>query len=108
MILLRIVLGIKDDTFRERLLRESDLTLNKAANFVRAAERTKKHLNVISKELGDSEIDAISKNQQSNRSFQKYNSQNACSTGEYYDCKKYRTRHQKARCPAFGKTCSNC
>jgi len=46
MIVLRIVLGINEDTFRERLLRELELSLEKACKFLRAAEQSKKHLQV--------------------------------------------------------------
>jgi len=46
MIVLRIVLGINEDTFRERLLREPELSLEKS-KFLRATEQSKKHLQVI-------------------------------------------------------------
>ncbi|GBM32805.1 hypothetical protein AVEN_216514-1 [Araneus ventricosus] len=37
----RVVLGIRDMSLQERLLRESDLTLKKAAEFLRASEARK-------------------------------------------------------------------
>ena len=39
----RIVAGIKDAKVRERLLRETDLSLDKAISICRASEATKKH-----------------------------------------------------------------
>ena len=36
----RIILGIRDDKMRERLLRYNDLTLQKAVDLIKAAEQT--------------------------------------------------------------------
>lgn len=41
------MLGINDDAFRERLLREPKIILETAVKFVRAAEYSKKHSQII-------------------------------------------------------------
>ena len=40
----RIVVGIRDDSVRSRLLREPDLNLQKAVDICRAAEQTRSHM----------------------------------------------------------------
>ena len=52
----RIVGGIKSETVKARLLREPNLTLNKAENICRAAEATERQLKVMTEEC---EIQAV-------------------------------------------------
>ena len=44
----RIVLGIRDDKMRERLLRLNDLTLQKAVDLIKAAEQTEQQVKLMS------------------------------------------------------------
>ena len=46
----KIVFGVRDERVKERLLRESDLTLQKALDICRAAEATKEQVQAMRKE----------------------------------------------------------
>jgi hypothetical protein len=46
----RIVVGIRDDAVRSRLLRETELDLQKTVDICRASEQSKSHMNAIKKE----------------------------------------------------------
>ena len=59
----RIVCGIDDKSVRERLLRDNDLTLDKAINIVRAAETSKTQV----EKLSNPSIEVESLNQNSDR-----------------------------------------
>ena len=58
-----IICGINDNRLRERLLREPDLTLQKAIQLGHAAEETKRHVKELQKETdGKNFVDNVSKN----------------------------------------------
>ena len=59
----RIVCGIDNKSVRERLLRDNDLTLDKAINIVRAAETSKTQV----EKLSNPSIEVESLNQNSDR-----------------------------------------
>ena len=60
----RLVLGIRDDKFRERLLRTEGLTLKKAVEIIKAAEQTQQQVKQMTgnlfvntiKEIGDTKF----------------------------------------------------
>ena len=56
-----IVCGTKDNSLRERLLRECDLTLSKAITAGHAAEETRKHAREILRSQPSADIDKIFK-----------------------------------------------
>ena len=56
-----IVCGTKDNSLRERLLRECDLTLSKAISAGHAAEETRKHAHKILRSQPTADIDKIFK-----------------------------------------------
>ena len=56
-----IVCGTKDNSLRERLLRECDLTLSKAISAGHAAEETSKHVREILRSQPTAVIDKIFK-----------------------------------------------
>ena len=56
-----IVCGTKDNSLRERLLRECDLTLSKAISAGHAAEETRKHAREILRSQPSADIDKIFK-----------------------------------------------
>ena len=101
----RIVVGIRNDTVRSRLLRESELTLQKAMNICRAAEQTSCQLTAIKNEATLQELKPRSgkapyiskKPQKGNRNPQK--TQIMCKyCGKTHD-------RDKTKCPAYGKEC---
>ena len=87
----RIVGGIKSETVKARLLREPNLTLNKAENICRAAEATERQLKIMTEEC---EIQAVAANTQLSRSG-----------AHCYYCCKY---HAPRKCPAFNQIRHNC
>ena len=102
----RLVLGIRDHAMRERLLRVEDLSLEKAATMLRAAEISKQQIARI-KTAESSEEGAIEEITQNYQKLQtKFNkSQRQTPTKS---CKSCGAKHALRKCPAFGKICSKC
>ena len=97
-----IVCGTNDNSLRERLLRESELTLPKALSAGHAAKETCKHACKILKSDETVDLHKISKHSKSR-------SQTFTQATEII--KKYRfckNSHHRGRCPAYGKVCHNC
>ena len=55
----RIVCGTNSDRVKEHLLREHDLTLDKAINICRSTEESKKQLKSMSEEKADPMVHAV-------------------------------------------------
>ncbi|KAK6166970.1 hypothetical protein SNE40_022164 [Patella caerulea] len=134
----RIVCGILSDQLRTRLLRESDLTLEKAVNICRANELSlnqakslgSEHstdVHEVSRRVNKSRPYQQSKSPQNERfqykfrpelnrdTKQKFNtykspiSNTARDYQQYYRCYRCGGNHSKQnQCPAFGSTCSFC
>ena len=95
----RFVCGLSNAAVKERLLRTSKLTLQKAC---RAAEAAKEQVQVIEKPTSDERVDTI-------RSFTKKSFQSAGEKGSSsYRCGYCGYVHGAKRCPARGKTCNVC
>lgn len=87
----RVVIGCVDHRVQERLLREPDLSLEKAIQIVRAAETTKEQVKSLRHEappLSNQTVDVL-----------KVKSGNCGNCG---------TKHQPKMCPAFAKRCNSC
>lgn len=103
----RLVLGIADKAVQERLLREPDLSLEKAVNFCRATEVSKAQM----KELQGDTTNAIQRTRDARTSHkEKYTTRPKDNNGgkqtkACYRCGKI---HKPKECPAFGKTCLKC
>ena len=104
----RIVLGVKNQKIRERLLREPDLTFDKALDLVRAAERTEMHIKVIN---DWSAVHGINhkKSKFNERKSQEENSKKSNRpekplTSEVFNCRNCGTKHKRKECPAYGRT----
>ena len=101
----QIGVGINDPKLRERLLRETDLTLEKAIKLCRITEQSQEQSKIfISPTTQTGSIDAVrkteppvditkSKNEDSRRIMK---------------CKFCATSHVRGNCPAYGATCHNC
>nr|XP_015910100.2 uncharacterized protein LOC107441381 [Parasteatoda tepidariorum] len=95
----RVVVGIRDKVLQERLLREQQLTLQKAAEYVRASEVSKEQLKVIHRH-DDSlqcQIDAL-----------KLNQKPSSSESDSFKCRKCGRWHKQFECPAFNRLCNVC
>lgn len=104
----RIVLGIADTGLQERLLREGNLSLTKAAEICRAAELSKRQAETVQNRSVD-----VLKKQGASTVFSKNSSGDSGSQRMYapnnvYQCKKCNRKHKRAECPAFGKQCFKC
>ena len=97
-----IVCGTNDNTFPERLLRESALTLSRAISAGHAAEKTRKHTREILQSQSVADLHTINKvcrlghqapNEKSKEIIKK--------------CKFCNGSHPRAKCPAYGKSCLN-
>ncbi|GFT48421.1 retrovirus-related Pol polyprotein from transposon 297 [Nephila pilipes] len=89
----RIVLGIKDSGLQERLLRENNLSLEKANEIVSAAEVSREQIRNMKYETAT--VDFVKKKEKPKKSSQ-------------YECKKCGRRHKPRDCPAFDKNCTKC
>ena len=89
----KFVFGLMDDNIKERLLRESDVTLSKAVETAQRTESSKKQI----KEMGRPSVNAVQESEQSRKQYIRSRQCTQCG------------RHHKPRnCPAFGQQCSFC
>ncbi|XP_068675472.1 uncharacterized protein [Montipora foliosa] len=97
----QIVVGINDPKLRERLLRETDLTLEKAVKLCRITEQSKEQSKIfISPTTQTGNIDAIKKGEPPVDSV-KY-------SRRIMKCKFCATSYDRGNCPAYGATCHKC
>ena len=94
----RIVLTCPDSRLQERLLREADLTLDKALALCRAAETTQQQLRAI-KTGSDQPSSTLT-------SIEAVSSQHYATQRK--TCGNCGTSHLPKACPAYGKDCSAC
>lgn len=121
----RIVLGIRDRSIKDRLLRIKDLDLNKALEVCRAAERTKSQLADICPQNSDEvlKINKHGSNKDSSSRSQKpwfrneqkpagFKSQKNISRPRSLESEKLCNRcgysHARFKCSAYGKRCNTC
>lgn len=110
----RIVLGISDKNLQERMLREPDLTMKKAAEFCRTAEASRKHVTALQQK---SEVCVVSQKKCASDNRPKQSASvpsNKKSFGDKskksseYQCKKCGYKHKPKSCPAYNKVCAKC
>lgn len=88
----RIVIGIRDNHLRARLLRESKLTLENTLTICRTSEATQTQLMKIEGETVH---------------FTKH-SKNSVKPRQIKNCKYCGNSHQRGKCPAYGTKCDKC
>ncbi|KAJ8033383.1 hypothetical protein HOLleu_23606 [Holothuria leucospilota] len=118
----KIVCGLRSDSLRERMLREEDLTLEKAINTCRAAESSKSQAKTLTgpvsqKKWGNSAKPSRSKYRPKG-TRPNNESENPKSLGptqrggnlkqKQFNCKKCGTIHYPGECPAYGEICHCC
>ena len=103
----RIVLGIRDDKMRERLLRLNDLTLQKAVDLIKAAEQTEQQVKLMSGNPGGTaNVNTLKQGSgKNNNSFKKTHQKREVSRDL---CGRCGTKHAKKNCQAFGQKCRRC
>ena len=113
----RIVAGIQDAKVRERLLRETDLSLDKAISICTASKATKKQLEEMATSPVVDNVDSIN-------NFQRRESRDSRNpttqrprqdrpemtrNNDQSRARKYcGNMHQRGRCPAYGRMCNKC
>ena len=101
----RIVIGISESSMRARLLRESDLTLNRAIDMCRASEQATCQLRELDH---DSEVVQYTKHNKSNHKNNKAQNEKKSRGSNVTNCQYCGRSHKKGQCPAFGKKCNKC
>ena len=111
----RIVCGTNSKSVRERLLRETDLSLQKATDICRASEASKSQVKTMSAaSSAESNVDAVKKKV----GFKKKSRQNRQASDTWktkeskekpkLQCSKCGICHEPKKCPAYGKECYRC
>ena len=94
----RLVVGVHSEEMKEKLLQESDLTLDTAVKIVKAIEGSKQHVKSIE---SDHTVHALRSTSRKMKQPQKQaNSRSKCG--------KCGNHHSKGQCPAYGKKCLKC
>ena len=114
----RIVTGIQGAKVRERLLRETDLSKDKAIPICRASVATKKQVKEMATSPIIDDVDSISnfqrresrdsRNPASQRPRQDRFAEMSRNNDKSRTCKYCGNAHQKGRSPAYGKMCNKC
>jgi hypothetical protein len=110
----RLVLGIRDQKVRERLLRENDLSLQKTISILKAAEQSSVQMKAMQFEENMG-IKATQEMEVNKLYARKVNS-NMRTEGKaanekdnmIRNCKFCGKDHERMKCPAYNKFCSNC
>lgn len=101
----RLVLGVRDEKVRERLLRVNDLTLSKAIDICKAAEQTSQQLKLLASGTEES-VGAVS-TQQINEPPQNTRRPRDPPI-QRTECRFCGYQHGNRQCPAKGQTCHKC
>ena len=97
----RLVLGIRDESIRKKLLQEKKLSLSRAIDVGRSGETTNIRLKELKNktpisETGD-EVNAVRKSDRQRRDKEMIRSCRFCGG-----------KHRRGDCPAYGQTCKKC
>ena len=97
----RIVVGIRDDQVRAKLLRTKDLDLTKAVSICRAAEASRTQMDQLQTAQAECTINEVKKERPDR-------SKTVRMDNKVQDCKYCGREHQKGKCPAYGEKCRKC
>lgn len=103
----QIVYGIHDKRTRERLLRDSKLTLDEAERLCHASELALQH----AKTFNETSVTAVhdgAKIAVVEKKMRKNMPQKSSKEDKVYSCKRCGGRHEPRQCPAYGKRCLKC
>ena len=99
----QIVVGISDPRLRERLLRERDLSLEKAIKLCRITEQSNEQSKVFDSPTAQaSSIDTVQKTQVP------VETEKTDDVKRIAKCKFCGSSHNRGSCPAYGATCHKC
>ena len=104
-----IVCGVIDNSLRERLLRDADLTLGKAIASSQAAEETRLHAKELNSFQKNADVNKISKKlviaSRRKAPSNKHEKQSKSSWDVITRCKVCNSTQNRGNCPAYGKKC---
>ncbi|MGH0119265.1 UNVERIFIED_CONTAM: hypothetical protein FKN15_029634 [Acipenser sinensis] len=98
---------------RERLLRETELTLGDAEKICHASKFAQLHIktfdlstgsNAVASAAESAVVDVVTRDKR--RHTEHKNSTQI--SNKMYECTQCGTMHQARKCPAYGKSCANC
>ena len=101
----RIVLGVRSQRVRERLLREDDLDLGKAVKICQAAEVTERQIETLSQKCSDSEASVHRGRHKPKHKPVQTHSKHKPKTN-FTRCSCCDTANAPRACPAFNKSCN--
>lgn len=117
----KIVTGIRDNKLKDRLLREQDLTLQKAINICKAAELAMERMKEVLQERTVNKIDRKRQEcRQENKETRASNENNGArrrpenangtrfTESRHPECSRCGYRHEWKKCPAYGQQCKKC
>lgn len=108
----KIVFNLNDQRLKERLLRESNLTLEKAVDLCRAEETAKAQIQAMTTTGQERAIHAVNKTKgkdiQQWKQGQRQQTQSCNNKRKDHTCRKCRKSHPPRQCPAFGVSCRKC
>lgn len=99
----RIILGMKDSSLQEKLLRTENLTLADAVRQCRLLEISKTQAKVVQKGVDVQGMGPIADEVKRVK-----NPKKKMPDKQQYECLKCGTTHSRGNCPAFGKECNYC
>ena len=100
----RIVCGTNSERIKERLLREQDLTLDKALHTCRADEESKKQLKSMDDDMADTVVHSLK-----SRSRNVKGPRPSIESEQWiFSCRFCGSQHAKGKRPAFGKKYTQC
>ncbi|RWS24326.1 hypothetical protein B4U80_10480 [Leptotrombidium deliense] len=104
----KIVIGIRSDSGRTNLLRKSSLTLKDAVDYCRAMESSAAQSKVITGESQEHCLKMVAKPFKTRNKFNERKPGIKETEVGLFDCKCCGRRHERRKCPAYGKTCHKC
>ena len=111
----RLICGVADEAFRERLLRDADLTLAKAIDICRASEVSKSQIKSLTEDDKSAHVQVVKQKHsdtQRRQSMRKSNDKIAATrrqqSAQSDQCTRCGLKHISSQCPAQGKTCKVC
>lgn len=106
----KIIIGIRNEATRERLLAEETPTLDKVTQMCRAIELTSKQIKVINNNDSStvSTIKSKSYSQRQRSDSPEQPTSRASHYSDTFDCRRCGRNHGPKACPAFGKRCNQC
>ena len=111
----RIVVGIRKDATRKRLLAKKKLTLKAAIDICRSDESTESHLNAMGADAASSSVNKLNyrtyhKGNRSTKYYGNVSHDKKKVSNDHKECRYCGTEHlmRKDKCPAWGESCTRC